>query len=557
MALQAPVLIRCMHDSVADTSNAAGACAWVHWLPDVPPDNLRAQADAILAAQPARIYTAVLVAGGDGYYVAESYTAAGTHIQFCGHGALAAAWFVLHECEPAAQSVAFMSRQQHWQASRCESAAADIALLYAQPVTVACPVPEFATRCLGSQPIAAAEAGTATDYLIMEMDSVATVQNLQPDLALLSCSHSTCTYSNCAGLARCQRGCRSAVSLCIPLLCSAVRRARGRRYRFGSRAVGCLLGSALACRTRHVASAVAARRSHASSVSCRYSRIAGPGRVWLTRMGLAKQQAERRLADDFAELRAQTVVLCAGLTPEDCNLQAMPETSPAKWHLAHTTWFFETFVLEPFCAGYLPVNPLYSVLFNSYYNGIGAQYPRPQRGLLSRPTLAEVIDYRDIVSAAVIELLNDASHPDAAQIAARVELGLHHEAQHQELLLTDIKYSFFQNPLFPAYRETPHAPDSNLLPLEWLNCKGGEVRLGYRGAGFAFDNETPQHRCCLRRFSSPIGWSPMPSTSSSSRPAVTAILNSGWLMAGPGSAQNNRRSRFTGGRSTGNGSSTP
>lgn len=186
MASQAPVLIRCMHDSVADASNAAGACAWVHWLPDVPPDNLQAQADAILAEHRERIYTAVLVAGGAGYYVAESYTAGGSHIQFCGHGALAAAWFVLHECEPAAQSVAFMSRQQHWQASRCESAAADIALLYARPAPVACPVPGFAARCLGSQPLAAAEAGVATDYLIMQMDSVATVQNLQPDLALLS-----------------------------------------------------------------------------------------------------------------------------------------------------------------------------------------------------------------------------------------------------------------------------------------------------------------------------------------------------------------------------------
>jgi len=186
MALRAPVLVRCMHDSVADARNANGACAWVHWLPDVSPDNLRAQADAILAEHRERIYTAVLVASGDGYYVAESYTAAGMHIQFCGHGALAAAWFVLHECDPAKQSVAFMSTRQHWQARRCESVAADIALLYARPAPVACPVPGFASRCLGGQPLAAAEVGVATDYLIMEMDSVATVQKLRPNLALLT-----------------------------------------------------------------------------------------------------------------------------------------------------------------------------------------------------------------------------------------------------------------------------------------------------------------------------------------------------------------------------------
>jgi len=184
--MHAPVLIRCMHGPVADDRNAEGACAWVHWLPDVSPDDLRAHADAILAEHRERICTAVLVAGGDGYYVAESYTAAGNHIRFCGHGALAAAWFVLHEREPAAQSIAFMSRQQHWQASRCESATADIALLYARPAPVACPVPGFAARCLGSQPLAAAEVGVATDYLIMQMDSAATLQNLQPDLALLS-----------------------------------------------------------------------------------------------------------------------------------------------------------------------------------------------------------------------------------------------------------------------------------------------------------------------------------------------------------------------------------
>lgn len=217
-------------------------------------------------------------------------------------------------------------------------------------------------------------------------------------------------------------------------------------------------------------------------------------------MGLAKKQSERSLADEFADLRTATVELCAGLTPEDCNLQAMPETSPAKWHLAHTTWFFETFVLEPFCSGYMPVNPFYSVLFNSYYNGIGAQYPRPQRGLLSRPSLDEVLAWRNTVTAAVIELLDERTHPDAGQIASRTELGMHHEAQHQELLLTDIKYSFFQNPLFPAYREAVDRQASADVALEWLDCRGGEVKIGFGGDGFAFDNEAPRHRVLIAPF---------------------------------------------------------
>ena len=216
-------------------------------------------------------------------------------------------------------------------------------------------------------------------------------------------------------------------------------------------------------------------------------------------MELAKEIADSGLADAFANLRASTVAMITGLTAEDCNLQAMPETSPAKWHLAHTTWFFETFVLEPFAAGYLPVNPQYRVLFNSYYNGIGAQYPRPQRGLLSRPGLEEVLAYRDIVDAAVTELLVQ-PQADADEIAARVELGLHHEAQHQELLLTDLKYSLFQNPLFPAYRESAATMTDRSVPLDWIAYSGGEAEIGHTGDSFAFDNESPRHKVLLRPF---------------------------------------------------------
>ncbi len=206
-------------------------------------------------------------------------------------------------------------------------------------------------------------------------------------------------------------------------------------------------------------------------------------------------QQPESIADAFSALRESSVVLCANLTPEDCNLQAMPETSPAKWHLAHTTWFFESFVLGEYSSNYVPVNPLYAVLFNSYYNGIGEQFPRAERGLLSRPTLAEVIDYRTIVNEAVVELLSDTAHPQRELIHERIELGLHHEAQHQELLLTDVKYNLFQNPLFPAYRQQVDAGPLNntVAPMRFINCEGGQLETGYADNAFCFDNELPRH----------------------------------------------------------------
>ena len=229
-------------------------------------------------------------------------------------------------------------------------------------------------------------------------------------------------------------------------------------------------------------------------------------------MGLAQQSIgpwpeqfspDEPIAARFATVRAASLSMCAGLSPEDCNLQAIPETSPAKWHLAHTTWFFETFVLEPFSAGYLPANPLYAVLFNSYYNGIGEQYPRAQRGLLSRPTLDEVYAYRQAVDAAVLGLLEDVGDKEGDLIHARIELGLHHEAQHQELLLTDIKYNLFQNPLFPVYREQETMGSSTTdvaLPLRFIDCAGGEVDIGHAGNDFCFDNELPRHAQLVRPF---------------------------------------------------------
>lgn len=214
-------------------------------------------------------------------------------------------------------------------------------------------------------------------------------------------------------------------------------------------------------------------------------------------MVVAESTFRDTLSTRYQSVRQATAELCDSLTPEDCNLQAMAETSPAKWHLAHTTWFFETFVLEPFQVDYLPVNPLYAVLFNSYYNGIGAQYPRAQRALLSRPTLAEVITYRRRVDEAVLALLAEDAVV-SVEMRERVELGLHHEAQHQELLLTDIKYNLFQNPLLPAYRDRDATAESTIaVPLQFIASPGGAADLGYDSHGFCFDNELPRHRVWL------------------------------------------------------------
>ncbi len=197
---------------------------------------------------------------------------------------------------------------------------------------------------------------------------------------------------------------------------------------------------------------------------------------------------------DYAAVRQRSVELVAPLSPEDASAQSMPDASPAKWHLAHTTWFFETFVLEPHEAGFAPFHPAFRVLFNSYYNGVGAKHPRPQRGLLTRPSLAEVLAYRTHVDGRVQHLL--AQRADDAKLHALVELGLHHEQQHQELLVTDIKHLLSSNPLFPAYHALqPGAGSSPAQPLAWHGSDGGVVEIGHTGEGsFAFDNELPRHR---------------------------------------------------------------
>jgi ergothioneine biosynthesis protein EgtB len=197
----------------------------------------------------------------------------------------------------------------------------------------------------------------------------------------------------------------------------------------------------------------------------------------------------------FDRVRARTRQLVAPLSAEDACVQSMPDASPAKWHLAHTTWFFEAFVLERHDPDYRPFDDRFSYLFNSYYFTVGQMHARPRRGLLTRPSLAEVLAYRDYVEEAVRRLMAEGAGDE--EIASRVTLGLHHEEQHQELVLTDIKHLLAQNPMAPAYAELPGASGSDPGPMGWVPREGGAVRIGHDGNGFAFDNETPRHRTLL------------------------------------------------------------
>jgi ergothioneine biosynthesis protein EgtB len=200
--------------------------------------------------------------------------------------------------------------------------------------------------------------------------------------------------------------------------------------------------------------------------------------------------------DEFRAVRAESAALCDPLAVEDYGIQAIPEVSPPKWHLAHTTWFFEHFILVPYLEDYQVFHPRYGYLFNSYYESVGAFFPRPQRGLLARPTVDEIYRYRAHVDAALAELLARPPAAARADILALTRLGLHHEQQHQELLLTDIKYNFAFNPLRPVYRPAEH-PRRTAPPLRWIDGPGGLREIGHAGTGFAFDNETPRHRVHL------------------------------------------------------------
>ena len=203
------------------------------------------------------------------------------------------------------------------------------------------------------------------------------------------------------------------------------------------------------------------------------------------------------LARAFEAVRAQTERLAAPLSAEDACVQSMPDASPTKWHLAHTSWFFETFVLEAALAEYRPFDPAFRVLFNSYYNGVGEQHPRPKRGLLTRPSLDAVLAYRRHVDARVLEWLGKGEPGAHADV---VELGLHHEQQHQELLLTDAKHLLGANPLRPAYRSDLRVARGAAPPLRWVRLEGGLREVGCAGPGFHFDNEAPRHAVLLAPF---------------------------------------------------------
>jgi len=215
------------------------------------------------------------------------------------------------------------------------------------------------------------------------------------------------------------------------------------------------------------------------------------------------ENPDSTLAREFRATREQSVTACKSLELEDYGLQAAAFASPPKWHLAHTSWFFETFILKPFARGYQTPDTAYEVLFNSYYNTVGEQFPRPQRGLLSRPSVARVLDYRQHVDAAMSRLLAEENHPQKQTIKQRCRLGIEHEKQHQELFYTDIKYSFSVNPLYPALKNKAPTASATAAEMQWLEYGGGLFDLGVDAgrAGFAFDNEMPAHKVHIEPFS--------------------------------------------------------
>ncbi len=198
--------------------------------------------------------------------------------------------------------------------------------------------------------------------------------------------------------------------------------------------------------------------------------------------------------DRYQRVRRFSEHICEPLVTEDYVVQSMPDVSPTKWHLAHVSWFFEQFLLLPALPGYHSLHPQYAYLFNSYYNTLGERHCRPNRGLISRPTVEETYKYRRYVDEHVLELLEKLDERQLAEITPIFILGLHHEQQHQELMVTDIKHVLSCNPLYPTYMGRAAMSTVPLAPLSWVAFPDGVQEIGHAGEGFAFDNEGPRHR---------------------------------------------------------------
>jgi len=223
-----------------------------------------------------------------------------------------------------------------------------------------------------------------------------------------------------------------------------------------------------------------------------------------TLLDLPRTDAPEARAGDFIQryraVRGQTERLCEPLVAEDYVVQSMPDVSPTKWHLAHTSWFFETFILTPHARGYRIFDEHFAYLFNSYYVTVGDRHCRQNRGLLSRPTVAQVYDYRRHVDLAMLAFLESLGPAELEALEPVIEIGLHHEQQHQELILTDVKHVFWVNPMRPAYRPQKPSGHEEAPPMRWETFDGGLVEIGHDGTGFAFDNESPRHRTFLEPF---------------------------------------------------------
>ncbi len=206
------------------------------------------------------------------------------------------------------------------------------------------------------------------------------------------------------------------------------------------------------------------------------------------------------IIENFKRVRAFSQKLCEPLKTEDFVIQSMPDVSPTKWHLAHTSWLFEAFILSKANINYTPINPIYNYLFNSYYVLIGDRFTRAKRGLLSRPTVKEIYEYRSYIDAHLINFIENCSEEELHNIAPIVEIGLNHEQQHQELLITDIKHVFSINPLHPIYIKKSEENVNDVPPLRFISFHEGIYEIGDEGKGFVYDNETPQHKEFVNSF---------------------------------------------------------